>query len=438
MSAEPTGPRRPGRAVTVVTALAAAGAVTVAVLAGAVMLLAAAMATPTPTVFVAAGAATFLVVDALGAALVARRTEPRRRRMAGWSLFASSVGLALVASFVVALAPAPMAPAAGPAGSREVGLADGSWLSVLRLPARGAAHGPPIVVLHGGPGIPDLAANTAALAPLTAQGRDVYVYAQRGSDGSARLPDPRGYSRDRDVIDLETLRSTLALDRMVLLGHSHGADVAAAYTAAHREHVERLVLVSPGPLDPADTSPTRATADLDLRRKIQQYAHVLAPRPLLGYLLLQVNPRAAHAFLGDKEADARNDAVLTLAEPALFCHGPPPGLPPVTGSGFYALQYPQSTTAFAPIDIRPALTGLPTPTLIVKGGCDYQSWRSAIDYRNRLPHADLLYLPDAGHNAQQDQPAAFLAAVTAFLHDQAVPGDLITNDAVPPGYRGPP
>jgi proline iminopeptidase len=110
----------------------------------------------------------------------------------------------------------------------------------------------------------------------------------------------------------------------------------------------------------------------------------------------------------------------------------------VRGSGFYALQYPQSATAPAPSDPRPALTGLPTPTLIVKGGCDYLSWRSAIDYRTRLPRSQLLYLPEAGHNVHQEQPAVFREAVRAFLDDRPVPGRVPPGaDDVPAGYRGP-
>jgi pimeloyl-ACP methyl ester carboxylesterase len=109
----------------------------------------------------------------------------------------------------------------------------------------------------------------------------------------------------------------------------------------------------------------------------------------------------------------------------------------VTGSGFYAMQYPQSATAPAPVDLRARLTGLPTPTLIVKGGCDYLSWHSAIDYRDRLPHSQLIYLPAAGHNAYQGQPGAFHAAVAAFLADQPVPGRTLIADR-PTDYQGPP
>jgi pimeloyl-ACP methyl ester carboxylesterase len=46
------------------------------------------------------------------------------------------------------------------------------------------------------------------------------------------------------VSDLDELRAHLALERMPLLGHSHGGVVAAAYAAAYPDRVERLVLVS--------------------------------------------------------------------------------------------------------------------------------------------------------------------------------------------------
>ena len=405
-----------------------------AVVGGLAALLAAATLTARPAVFLAAGAAVSALVAVPGTTLVLARAGLRRRRLVP-ALVALALA-ALVAATLVLRAPAPAIPAAPPPGATTLALPDGTVLSVMRLPADPAPTRSPVVVLHGGPGIPDLAANATVLAPLTAQGREVYLYAQRGSGASSRSSDPRTYGRDRDAADLEALRVRLGLHRMVLLAHSYGAQVAAAYAATHPERVERLVLVSPGPLDPTDTSPGNATGDLPAATRADLAGRVLAPRPLLGYLLLQVDPAAAHAFFPDAEADARNDAVLSLAQPALFCDDPPGGSR-VTGSGFYALQYPQSATAPTPADIRPALSGLPVPTLIVKGSCDYLSWRSAIDYRRRLPDATLLYLAEAGHNAHQEQPAAFLAATTTFLDGRRLPSPT-TADAAPPDYAGPP
>jgi pimeloyl-ACP methyl ester carboxylesterase len=280
--------------------------------------LAAATITAQPAAFLATGVVAFLTLDALGAGVVARRARPGLRRAAGtWMFTTSAAPLLAVFAATTLIPPAASPPAPRPvlAHQQDVGLPAGSRLTVVRLPGRAPATRPPIVVVHGGPGIPDLSANTAAFAPL---GVDVYLYAQRGSDTSTRLADPRGYRRDRDVSDLEALRARLGLDRMVLLGHSYGGAVAAAYLAEHR-----LILVSPGPLDPADTSGNRATSRLDFPQRLRLYSEVLAPRPLLGWALLQVDPAAAHAFLDDAEADTRNDAVLTLAAPALACHPSP-------------------------------------------------------------------------------------------------------------------
>jgi proline iminopeptidase len=87
---------------------------------------------------------------------------------------------------------------------------------------------------------------------------------------------------------------------------------------------------------------------------------------------------------------------------------------------------------------RPRLVGLATPALVVKGACDYLSWSSGLAYRQALPNAELVYLPQAGHNAYQDQPAAYLATVRAFLTGRSLPVPARTTGEVPADYEGPP
>jgi proline iminopeptidase len=74
---------------------------------------------------------------------------------------------------------------------------------------------------------------------------------------------------------------------------------------------------------------------------------------------------------------------------------------------------------------------------VIKGSCDYLSWASGVAYRYALPHARLVYLHHAGHNAYQDQPAAYLAVVRAFLTDRPLPVVPWTGTGVPDGYEGP-
>ncbi|MER7503860.1 alpha/beta hydrolase [Nonomuraea pusilla] len=430
----------------VVTGLAAAGVTVAAALCGAAAVFAVAKVAAAPAVVLGAGMAAFLAVGHAGAALVAaRRAWPGRRRAVRLRVFVLGSVLPGALLAWAALVPrppgvAPAAPvAAGAEGVREffVEAGAGARLRVVKLAGRGPERRVPIVVVHGGPGVPELEDNVRAFAPLAARGWDVYLYAQLGTADSTRLADPRGYTRERGVADLESLRARLGLDAMVLFGHSYGGELAARYLAAHPGRVARLVLTSPGPLDPADRSGDLVGARLDAGRRARLYVGLLAPRPLLGYLLLQSNPSAAHAFMPDAEADARNDAVVTLTEPALHCRGAAPALRPVRGTGFYTMQYPQSATAPRPADPRAALRGLRTPTLVVKGSCDYLSWRSAVAYRELLPGARLVYLPGAGHNVHQDRPREVLAAVEAFLEGGPPPIPAYEGDGPPAGYEGP-
>jgi proline iminopeptidase len=176
---------------------------------------------------------------------------------------------------------------------------------------------------------------------------------------------------------------------------------------------------------------------LGIQQKLAVYALLLQPRALLAYALLQVNPRAAYAFAGDAEMDARFDRVYNRTRPALHCVGKPPG-PQLHGLGFYAHYYPQSPASPPHPDFLPVLAEQTIPALVIKGRCDYLSWSSAMAYRRALPNARLVYLPGAGHNVYQDEPDQFMAQVRAFLLDQPLP-DLPYEEQLPPDdYEGPP
>jgi len=272
---------------------------------------------------------------------------------------------------------------------------------------------------------------------LTADGFDVWVYDQIGTGRSSRLGDPRGYTIARGVTDLEAIRQQIGTDRLVLIGHSWGGQVAAAYLAAHPEHVARVVFSSPGALasELNDDSEGLVRGRLTTREKLGLYRLLLRPRVLLGWTLLQVNPRAAHAFVGDAEMDARNDRVYNAGRAGTHCRGLGPG-PALHGLGFYAWQFPQSAAARPWADPRPQLARNRTPALVIKGSCDYLSWASGLAYRQALPNAELVYLHHAGHNAYQDQPALFLAVVRAFLTGRPLPIPPWTGGGVPADYEG--
>jgi len=135
--------------------------------------------------------------------------------------------------------------------------------------------------------------------------------------------------------------------------------------------------------------------------------------------------------------DARFDRVYNRTRPALHCAGKPPG-PQLHGLGFYAHYYLQSPASPPHDDFLPALAEQTIPALIIKARCDYLSWSSAVAYLEALPDSQLIYLDEARHNAYQDEPDRYLAAVRAFLLDQPLPDPPYEEQLPPDDYEGPP
>jgi proline iminopeptidase len=392
-----------------------------------------------PLVFLLAGFLVFLGATTMGIIVVTRSlpvSQRRRTRRVAAGLTIGAGALVLGAG-VLAPLPDPRLPPAPVPGQEMWDLDTGSRIAIVRLPAAGARRPTPVIFLHGGPGVPDMRGDAAYFGRLTRDGFDVYVYDQVGSGRSARLADPTQYTVARHVADLEAIRRRIGAERVVLIGHSWGAVIGAGYLSEHGAHVAKAVFASPGPLPgTGDTSDRGALGRLGLGVRLGVYGLLVRPRALLGYALLQVNPRAAHALVGDGEMDARFDRIYNRGRTSFHCDGAAPG-PELHGLGFYAWAFPQSAASEPAADPRPALRGMSTPALIIKGSCDYLSWSSAVAYRDALPDARLIYLPGAGHNVYQDRPDAFLAAVRAFLTGQPLPVAPWDGSAAPADFEGP-
>jgi proline iminopeptidase len=401
-------------------------------------LLGAATITDRPPLFLLAGLLAFCAAYSLGLLLATRGISPSRKRRARAVLFCAGTAVVVGLFAWTALLPMgdPRLPPAPVAGQHFWELATGSRIAYVRVPAEGRARETPVIFLHGGPGVPDMRGDSQYFGMLARDGFDVYLYDQVGSGRSSRLSDPRSYTLERDVADLEAIRERIRAERIVLIGHSYGGTLAAAYAASYPERVARMVLSFPG-----DPSPTAGGASmlfrLTTKEKLGVYALLLPPRPMLAYSLLQVNPEAAHAFADDPEVDARQDRIYNRTRPALHCRDKPPG-PALHGLGFYANQYPQSATREPHTDFLPELEGQDIPALVIKGRCDYLSWSSAQEYLEALPDARLLYLEGSGHNAYQDEPERYMAGVRAFVLGRTLPERPYESSRPPEGYEGSP
>jgi proline iminopeptidase len=106
----------------------------------------------------------------------------------------------------------------------------------------GHGTGAPLLVLHGGPGMPSY--YLESLSAL-AGSRPVVLFDQLGCGRSDRPDDPSLWTLSRAVAELESVRRELGLHSVHVLGHSWGGFLALAHARRHREVVASLVLSSP-------------------------------------------------------------------------------------------------------------------------------------------------------------------------------------------------
>jgi L-proline amide hydrolase len=120
--------------------------------------------------------------------------------------------------------------------------ANATWYRVL-----GDVTGPkpPVVVIHGGPGLPHDCLE--AFAALTAEDHAIVFYDQIGSGRSTRLPNAGAdfWTPSLFVAELDNLIAHLGIaGSHILLGHSLGAGIAAEYAARRQRGLKALILAN--------------------------------------------------------------------------------------------------------------------------------------------------------------------------------------------------
>jgi proline iminopeptidase len=103
-------------------------------------------------------------------------------------------------------------------------------------------EGPTLLLLHGGPG-----STSDYLIPLmdfADEGYRVVRYDQLGSDKSDKPDDLSLWQVPRFIDELETVRQSLGLGQVHLLGQSWGSFLALEYALHHQDQLRSLVLYS--------------------------------------------------------------------------------------------------------------------------------------------------------------------------------------------------
>jgi len=307
------------------------------------------------------------------------------------------------------------------ANSRSWRLPTGSRIAYTLIPGRGVKKPYPIIYLQGGPGGAMSEGLLNILTPFTADGYDVYVYDQIGSGRSGRLADIREYTTDRHRRDLEAIVRQIGAEKVILIGQSWGAILAALYVADNPGRVDRLILTGPGPIQPTDWSLATLKAPDSLHLREPYYTNHQG-NELANNIRTRAMEFCASSFgwklAGDAEADDFAAYLGSLVNRSTVCDTSLISQAiPHAGAGFYVQVMTVHSFARTP-DPRPRLRGLPIPLLVLKGQCDNQKWGFTNEYLQLFPDHRLVVIPDAGHNIYGEQPDRYLTAIREFLLDK--------------------
>ena len=268
--------------------------------------------------------------------------------------------------------------------------------------------GEPVILLHGGPGVPDRM--QSSIAPLL-DGFRCISFDQRGVGGSVCL-DGR-FDPDAYLGDIEAVRACFGLDRVNLLGHSWGGLLAQAYTARHPERVERLLLSSSSLGFGDDWKRTKREAFATDRRRagpggtlrFLAYGSLLyLPGPLPRWAMPRVMTETWRNYAFD-----RTDVT-----------DPEPGW--LAGCSATAMLATDRAAARQPAATLDPLRRFPRPVLVLYGEHDIFGDATGV-VRRRFPHGRQVALPGSGHLHWLDNPGAYRADLRSFLSIDAVGRD---------------
>jgi len=295
-------------------------------------------------------------------------------------------------------------------------LPTGSRIAYDYYPALNRRNEPPLIYLHDGPGLGVLEAERAFYRHFSGDGFDVYLYDRVGTGRSGRLEHIADYGIERDIADLDAIRSELGVTELILVGQGAGAELAARYLSHYPERVRKAVFLSPTPL-------------WDDGRFFNNYARtgsatgpnpVVEPRLLLAASLAPYGPRAAQNLASQEEM-----AVLLARsfDPRTWvCARHAERAPTVDPAGFNTyVELRSALSAEALPDPRPGLADNLTPTLVLAAECDYLPWDVILQYKAALLDEQVFYVEDAGHMIQLTQPELLAEILRGFLLDEAYP-----------------
>jgi L-proline amide hydrolase len=280
-----------------------------------------------------------------------------------------------------------------------------NWQTWYRVTGDLNAGKPPLVVLHGGPGVPHN--YLLRLAALAETGRAVIHYDQIGCGNSTHLPDkgPDFWQVPLLVEELDNLLRHLGIQGSYhLLGQSWGGMLGAEHAVTQPPGLRSLVIAD-------------SPASMELWVQEANKLRALLPPAVEATLL-------AHEAAGTTDSDAYNNAVQVFYDRHL-CRVPWPeeltaSFAAMTADPtvYHTMNGPSEFHCIGTIrnwSIIDRLPKITAPTLLISGRHDEATETVVQPFADLIPNVRWTIFENSSHLPHIEETAGFMALVENFL-----------------------
>lgn len=261
-----------------------------------------------------------------------------------------------------------------------------------------------LLCLSGGPGLScDYVRDSHCV--LADAGLRVVCYDQLGTGASDHPDDPALWKIERFVEELETVRRSLNLGRVHLLGQSWGSWLCTEYVLTYPEGAKTYIIAN-------------GTGEIPFHmQELERLAAALGPETV--------------AMMGRHQADGtighpEYQAAITILNYRHVCRLME--WPASLKRSFGALNMQIYQTMWGPNEFTctgnlrdwnrlPNLHQIKQPCLIIVGFHDELTTRSAALIHQRIPNSELKVFPNSSHTPFFEEPDVYFATVRRFLNE---------------------
>lgn len=261
----------------------------------------------------------------------------------------------------------------------------------------------PVVLLHGGPGVPS--DYLEPLERLAESGREVILYDQLGCGRSDHPDDPALLQVNRFVEELASLRKALSLETIHLYGQSWGGMLALEVALSDAQGVNSLILSnapSSMPLWVEETARLRQELPVEVRIRLDQHENANTTDSAEYQEAMMVFYRR-HVCRLDQWPDCLMRSFSSMeADPRVYRA--------MCGTSEFNV-----TGSLRDWDRSDRLHLIQQPTLVISGQYDEATPKVAGALHQGIAHSEWELMADCSHLCHLEQTERYLERVNTFL-----------------------